>query len=84
MGATVDYYDPHIPVITPTREHAAWTGTRSVVWSEEVVSGYDLVLIATNHKTYRLDELAAWAPVIVDTRNAMSVVKTAPGQVFKA
>ncbi len=84
MGATVDYYDPHIPVITPTREHAAWTGTRSVVWSEEVVSSYDLVLIATNHKTYRLDELASWAPVIVDTRNAMSVVKTAPGQVFKA
>ena len=30
-SAQVDYHDPHIPEITPTREHAAWTG--SSLWS---------------------------------------------------
>src|SRR5699024_9157980 len=31
-GAEVDYYDPHIPVIKPTREYDQWTGTESVDW----------------------------------------------------
>src|SRR5437763_1877440 len=48
-GAKVAYYDPYVPVIRPAREHAHWTGTRSVEWKKEVISSYDLVLIATNH-----------------------------------
>lgn len=83
-GAHVDYYDPHIPVITPTREHAQWTGRRSVPWEKEVIASYDCVLIATNHAKYNLEELAAWASRIVDTRNAMAKVATKPGQVVKA
>jgi len=31
-GAEIAYYDPHIPVIPPTREHAEWTGMRSLAW----------------------------------------------------
>ena len=27
-GAEVAYYDPYVPVIRPTREHAHWAGTR--------------------------------------------------------
>jgi UDP-N-acetyl-D-glucosamine dehydrogenase len=83
-GATVDYFDPHIPVVTPTREHANWTGARSIAWSEQNVRSYDLVVIATHHKRYNLAELAAWAPAIVDTRNAMASVPASPGQVTKA
>lgn len=83
-GAEIAYYDPHIPVITPTREHGAWTGLKSVAWKQEVISSFDLVLIATNHSRTNLLELAQWAPVIVDTRNAMAGVKTSPGQVSKA
>src|SRR6266704_4456532 len=30
LGAEVGYYDPHVPVIRPTREHPHWAGTRSV------------------------------------------------------
>src|SRR5438874_7501141 len=48
-GATVAYYDPYVPIIRPTREHAHWTGTKSVAWNRETVAAYDLVLIATNH-----------------------------------
>ena len=29
-GAEVAYYDPYVPEILPSREHGAWTGTRSV------------------------------------------------------
>jgi len=40
--------------------------------------------VATWHDTYNLEELASWAPCIVDTRNAMQGVPTNPGQVTKA
>ena len=83
-GAKVAYYDPYVPVIRPTREHAHWTGTKSVAWSAEVVKSHDLVLIATNHACVDYQQLAGWASCIVDTRNAMSDVRTKPGQVWKA
>lgn len=83
-GAKVAYYDPYVPIIRPTREHAHWTGTKSIEWSQEVISGYDLVLLATNHACVNYQELADWAKLIVDTRNAMVTIATSPGQVWKA
>ena len=83
-GAEVAYYDPHVPVIRPSREHSHWAGTRSVVWNEQVLRGFDAVLIATHHQSVNYQELAEWAPCILDTRNAMADIKTRPGQVWKA
>ena len=83
-GAEIAYYDPHIPVITPTREHAHWTGLKSVDWNRETVAAFDLVLISTDHAAVNYAELGAWAPLIVDSRNAMAKVPTVPGQVWKA
>jgi UDP-N-acetyl-D-glucosamine dehydrogenase len=83
-GAEVAYYDPYVPVIRPTREHAHWTGTRSVGWNRETVQSYDAVIIATNHQSVSYQELAEWSPCIVDTRNAMAGVTTKAGQVWKA
>ncbi|HMP81750.1 MAG TPA: nucleotide sugar dehydrogenase [Verrucomicrobiota bacterium] len=83
-GANVAYYDPFVPVIRPTREHGHWAGTKSVEWNRDVISSYDLVLIATNHACVDYRELAEWSPCIVDTRNAMVDVPTRPGQVIKA
>src|SRR3954471_23621833 len=83
-GAKVAYYDPYVPIIRPTREHAHWTGTKSVEWSRETVASYDLVLISTNHTSVNYRELAEWAPCIVDTRNAMTGINTKKGQVWKA
>jgi UDP-N-acetyl-D-glucosamine dehydrogenase len=83
-GAKVAYYDPYVPVIRPTREHGHWAGTRSIEWKRENVAGYDLVLISTNHANINYQELAGWAPCIVDTRNAMATISTKPGQVWKA
>ncbi len=83
-GAEVSYYDPYVPVIRPNREHAHWAGLRSVVWSREALSGFDVVLIATDHASVDYQELAQCAGCIVDTRNAMENIPGRPGQVWKA
>jgi UDP-N-acetyl-D-glucosamine dehydrogenase len=83
-GAELEYYDPYVPVIRPTREHARWMGKESIAWSRDVVASFDIVLIATNHNCINYQELADWAACIVDTRNAMAGVKVAPGKVWKA
>jgi len=83
-GAETAYYDPYVPVVHMTREHAHWAGTRSVAWNRETIQGFDAVIIATNHETINYQQLADWAPCIVDTRNAMTGVKAKPQQVWKA
>jgi len=83
-GANVAYYDPHVPVIRPTREHPHWAGTHSVSWNRETLQKFDAVIIATNHKVINYHELADWSACIVDARNAMAGVKVKAGQVWKA
>jgi UDP-N-acetyl-D-glucosamine dehydrogenase len=83
-GATISYYDPYIPIIPPTREHAAWTGTPSITWDEATVRSFDCVLIATKHDCFDLPQLLTWSDCIVDTRNALKDLPQKPGQVVKA
>ncbi len=83
-GAEVAYYDPHVPVIRPNREHGHWAGTKSVAWNRAAIAGFDLALISTAHKAVNYQELADWAPCIVDSRNAMDNVKAGVDQVWKA
>jgi len=83
-GAIVDYYDPYVPVIKPTREHSHWAGKKSVGWNRATIESFDAVIIATNHSCVNYHELGDWARCIVDTRNAMSGVPVASGKVWKA
>jgi UDP-N-acetyl-D-glucosamine dehydrogenase len=83
-GAEVAYYDPYVPVIRMTREHPHWAGVKSVSWDRKTVAGFDAVIISTNHQAVNYQELAEWAACVVDTRNAMTSIKTKPGQVWKA
>jgi UDP-N-acetyl-D-glucosamine dehydrogenase len=83
-GAEVEYYDPYVPVIRPTREHSKWAGKKSVGWDKVTVSAFDVVLIATNHANVHYQELAQWAGCIVDTRNAMAGVAPGRAKVWKA
>ena len=71
LGATVDYYDPHVPVIGPTREHSEWEGKKSAEWTEETIRSYDAIVISTNHRSVDLQSLSQWASLILDCRNAM-------------
>ncbi len=83
-GAEVSYYDPFVPVIHAGREHPHWAGTRSIAWDGKLLRSFDVVLISTNHAAVDYRELAACAPCIVDTRNAMAGIETRPGQLWKA
>jgi UDP-N-acetyl-D-glucosamine dehydrogenase len=84
LGAHVDFHDPHVPVVGPTREHMNWAGKESVAWSKETLASYDCVVISTHHAAFDLNELAAAADLIVDTRNAMAGIAARDGQVVKA
>jgi UDP-N-acetyl-D-glucosamine dehydrogenase len=84
QGAEVSYFDPYVPVIGVTREHAAWAGTRSVEWRQETVSAFDAVVVATAHSCVDYRQLADWAQCIIDTRNAMTGIPRAPEMIWKA
>ena len=84
QGAGVSYYDPYVPVIGMTREHADWAGTKSVEWNESVIGSFDVVVVATAHSCVDYQQLAGWSQCIVDTRNSMAAITTAPGKIWKA
>ncbi len=73
--ASIEYYDPYIPEIKPTREHAHWTGKESIEWTREKVEAFDAVIISTNHSDIDYKGLADWNSCIIDTRNAMKGVE---------
>jgi len=84
QGATCDFHDPHIPVVPPTREHAALSGRASVPLNAETLADYDAVLIATDHSAVDYALVAGHARLIVDTRNALAKRKVEAPQAVKA
>ncbi len=68
--AQVDYYDPFVPVIPATREHASLAGRRSVAWDLAAFARYDAGLICTDHDGVDYGEVAAAMALVVDSRNA--------------
>jgi UDP-N-acetyl-D-glucosamine dehydrogenase len=49
LGATVDYHDPHVPVIRPSRKYSHYAGRQSIPWTADAMSQCDAALIATAH-----------------------------------
>jgi UDP-N-acetyl-D-glucosamine dehydrogenase len=64
-GAIVEYNDPYIPQIRPSREFARYAGRKSV----EISNNFDLLLIATAHDEYKKIDFGKFTIPIVDTRN---------------
>jgi len=83
-GARVDYHDPHVPVLPPTRKHALLAGRRSIALAPEVLQTYDAVLIATDHDAVDYRLVVNHAKLIVDTRNACTKAGIASDRVIKA
>ncbi|NBC03280.1 MAG: nucleotide sugar dehydrogenase, partial [Bacteroidetes bacterium] len=81
MGADVYYYDPFVPVIKKSREHAHWAGTKSVEWNKETIQQFDVVVISTDHDEVDYRELSEWNNLIVDTRNSMKHILSKNGKV---
>jgi UDP-N-acetyl-D-glucosamine dehydrogenase len=68
-GAVVDYFDPFVPEIPPTREHPALTGRTGRCWSRDLAGQYEAVLVATDHDGIDYSAVVESAALIVDTRN---------------
>jgi len=66
-GAKVDYHDPYVPVIRPSREHAHLAGRKSL----PVGHACDLVLISTAHAAFKTHDFSGLAAPLVDTRNCV-------------
>jgi len=78
-GAIVSYADPYVPAL-PAR---AWPGGRdlaSVALDRAALADVDCVAVLTDHRAVDYGALVQWAPLVVDTRNA---VKSTASHVFK-
>ncbi|QDI82178.1 nucleotide sugar dehydrogenase [Methylorubrum populi] len=69
-GSKVDYYDPHVPEITITREHPSLAGKRSIDWNPSSLSNYDAALIVIDHDAYDYGAIVENSSIIIDTRNS--------------
>ena len=83
-GARVDYHDPHVPELPPTRKHRAFAGRRSVPLAAETLASYDAVLIATDHDDVDYRLVAEQARLVVDTRNSLAKAGLANDRTYKA
>jgi UDP-N-acetyl-D-glucosamine dehydrogenase len=68
-GSAVDYFDPFVSQIPPTRNYPSLAGRRSVPFDQTAIAGYDAVLIATDHDAVDYRALVASAKLVIDTRN---------------
>jgi UDP-N-acetyl-D-glucosamine dehydrogenase len=69
-GATVAFFDPEVNVIPATREHARLTGRAGIAWDLEIIAGFDVVVIVTDHDAVDYRALCEASRLVVDTRNA--------------
>lgn len=83
-GATVEFHDPHVLEIPPTREHADYTGRRSIALNAATLASFDAVLISTDHDDVAYDDVLKHAKLVVDTRNVMARKNLGGDNVFKA
>jgi UDP-N-acetyl-D-glucosamine dehydrogenase len=65
-GALVDYSDPHVTRLPKMRDHDL--SMSSVDLAPEMISAYDLVLLATDHDRFDFEMIRSAARLIVDTR----------------
>lgn len=83
-GASVEYHDPHVPVIRPSREHSQFAGRLSVELTPDTISGADLVLLATHHQAVDYPLVAQNAALAVDSRNALAALMKGRANYFKS
>ncbi len=69
-GAKTEFYDPFVPMIPQSREHAALAGRKSLPWTETLSSQFDAALIVTDHDNVDYRAIVEHAPLVVDARNA--------------
>jgi len=76
LGAELSYHDPYVPSLAVDGKTL-----HSVALTSSKVSGYDIVVITTDHSNVDYALLAEASQLIYDTRNAMS--KYPSGRVYR-
>ena len=84
QGADVQFFDPLIPTIPPTREHAALAGRRSIQWDRHLIESFDASVICTDHDGVDYERLVEWSKIVVDTRNATRQLKLGRDKIVSA
>ncbi len=81
-GGIVDYHDPYIPELRPTRHYNF--NMDSVPLTAKMLKKYDAVLISTDHSKFDFDFIVENSQLVIDTRNATRDVKKGREKIIKA
>ncbi len=81
-GALVDYHDPYIPHLRPTRHYNF--DRKSIELKPKNLKAYDVVLISTNHSIFDMNFIVDNSQLVVDTRNACKQVISGKEKIYKA
>lgn len=81
-GAKVDYHDPYIPKLPPTRKYNFEMSSMPLTSSS--LAFYDVVLISTDHDSIDYQLIAQHAKLIIDTRNVFERKGIKSEKVYKA
>jgi len=81
-GALVDYHDPYIPHLRPTRHYNF--DRKSIELKPKNLKAYDVVLISTNHSIFDMNFIVENSQLVVDTRNACKQVISGKEKIYKA
>jgi UDP-N-acetyl-D-glucosamine dehydrogenase len=83
-GGQVEFHDPHVAVIPPTREHPELTGRKSVVLTAATLQATDCALLVTDHDAVDYRMVAAHARLVIDTRNTFGRKGISGNHIVKA
>jgi UDP-N-acetyl-D-glucosamine dehydrogenase len=72
MGASVEYYDPYLTHIPPSRRHASIADKRCISINPTLLHSFDAAVIVTDHDCIDYALLATNIRLIVDTRNVIA------------
>jgi len=81
-GASVEYHDPFIPSLPPTRKYAYRMTSRPLTTA--TLKAADAVLIATDHTDVDYGLVGRAAKIVIDTRNAMPRGGRAKAKIVRA
>jgi UDP-N-acetyl-D-glucosamine dehydrogenase len=81
-GACVSYHDPHVQDFPKMRGHDV--NLSSISLDSNTLSGFDAVLIVTDHSCIDWDAIALNASLVIDTRNALAGCNDIRARLVKA
>ncbi|HEX3883606.1 MAG TPA: nucleotide sugar dehydrogenase [Stellaceae bacterium] len=83
-GAVVNFHDPYLAAVPPTREHAQFAGRPSLPLTPATLAESDVAIICTDHDNVDYALVVENCRLVVDTRNACAKHGVTGGNIVKA